>query len=76
MKPVKEFTPEEVRDFVLLCLRTQWASLGYANTMERDLNAAIAKQKQEREAKGRADLPFPLGEKTEIAALLASAKGI
>lgn len=59
MKPVKEFTPEEVRDFVLLCLRTQWTSLGHANTMERDLNAAIARQKSEREEKEKADLPFP-----------------
>lgn len=59
MKPVKEFTPEEVRDFILLCLRTQWTSLGHANTMERDLNAAIARQKSEREEKEKADLPFP-----------------
>ena len=59
MKKVKEFTPEEVQDFVLLCVRTQWASLGYANSMERDLNAAIARQKSERAEEEKADLPFP-----------------
>lgn len=57
MKPVKEFTTEEVRDFILLCLRTQWTTLGYANKMEGDLNAAIAKQKADREAMEKADLP-------------------
>ena len=51
MKPVKEFTKEEVRDFILLCLRTNWTTLSYCTQMEADINAAIAKQKAAREEK-------------------------
>lgn len=56
MKAVKEFTPEEVRDLILLCLRTGWTTLGYAEKMQADLNAAVTKQKAEREAKEKADM--------------------
>lgn len=47
---VKDFTPEEVKDFIYLCLRTGWTTLAYADGMEKDINAAIQKQKEERNA--------------------------
>lgn len=58
MKKVKEFTPDEVQDFILLCLRTNWTSLPYAKQMQADLNAAIAKQKAEKAEEEVANLPW------------------
>lgn len=59
MTQTREFTPEEVQDFILLCLRTNWTTLFYAPQMQKSINEAIAKQKREREEKEKADLPFP-----------------
>lgn len=56
MKPDKEFTPEEVQDFVLLCLRTGWITLAYSHQMQADIVLAIAEQRAKREAKEKADM--------------------